>query len=63
MNQHFLELTAAEVAHIKEFIEEIDALIDADDGTCFGCKHIDQLALIKEIMGYIPNEESLEDED
>ena len=50
-------LTKAEVAHIYDFIEEMEALIDADDGTCFSCQHIDKLDTIKEIVGYAPEEE------
>ena len=45
-------LTRAEVAHLYDFIEELEALIDADDGTCFSCQHIDKLDVIKEILGY-----------
>jgi hypothetical protein len=52
-----LTLTRAEVAHIHNFIEELDALVDADDGTCFTCRHIDQLETIKEIVKYTRPEE------
>ena len=48
-----INLTAADLSHIYRFIEEMDALIDADDGTCFACQHIDQLATVKEIVGYV----------
>ena len=52
-----MNLTAAEVKLIHEFLEELDALVDADDGTCFSCKHLDQLSTIKEIMGFVPEED------
>lgn len=53
-------LTKAEVQHVLDFIEELEALVDADDGTCFACRHIDQLETLKEIFGYA-KEESDED--
>ena len=53
-------LTAAEVKFLHEFVEELEALIDADDGTCFSCQHIDQLDTVKEILGYIPPEKEEE---
>lgn len=44
-------LTGAEVKFLHEFLEELDALVDADDGTCFMCRHIDMLETAKEILG------------
>jgi len=43
-------LTDAEVDHVKDLIEELESLIDADDGTVFMIKHIDQVAVLREII-------------
>jgi hypothetical protein len=43
-------LLPSEVALLRQFIDEVESLIDADDGTCFQCQHIDLLANAKEIL-------------
>ena len=43
-------LTPQELIAIAEFIQELEALIEADDGTCFCMKHIDQLEDIKKMI-------------
>ena len=47
-----LRLTAADWEHVVDFIEETEALIDADDGTLFPIKYLDKFEVVKEILGY-----------
>jgi hypothetical protein len=45
------KLTEAECAHITLLLEELDSLIDCDDGTCFPWQVCEMVEVAKEIMG------------
>ena len=45
------KLTEAECAHITLLLEEMDSLIDCDDGTCFPWQVCEMVEVVKEIMG------------
>ncbi len=49
-------LSRSEERHIVELLEELDALIDCDDGTCFPLKVCERVDIVKEIMGLIAAE-------
>jgi len=44
-------LSLSEQRHIIELMEELDALIDCDDGTCFPWQVCERVENVKEIMG------------
>lgn len=44
-------LSLSEQKHITDLLEELDALIDCDDGTCFPWKVCERVEIVKEIMG------------
>lgn len=44
-------ITPSEHQHIVTLLEELDALIDCDDGTCFPWKVCERVEIVKEIMG------------
>ena len=44
-------LSLSEATHIVTLLEELDALIDCDDGTCFPWKVCERVEIVKEIMG------------
>lgn len=44
-------LSLSEQKHITDLLEELDALIDCDDGTCFPWKVCERVEVVKEIMG------------
>lgn len=45
------KLTEVECAHITLLLEELDSLIDCDDGTCFPWQVCEMVEVAKEIMG------------
>jgi hypothetical protein len=53
-------LTRSEERHVVELLEELDALIDCDDGTCFPLKVCERVEIVKEIMGMVAREEDEE---
>lgn len=54
-------LSPSEVNHVLSLLEELDALIDCDDGTCFPLKVCEQVDIVKEIMGVAPRVEEEEE--
>ena len=54
-------LSLSESTHIVTLLEELDALIDCDDGTCFPWKVCERVEIVKEIMGVTARPE--EDDD
>jgi hypothetical protein len=46
-----MNLSPSERLHIVTLLEELDALIDCDDGTCFPWKVCERVEIVKEIMG------------
>ena len=45
-----LVLTPADIEHVRDYLEEVDALIEADVEAIFCLKFIDKHEVVKEIM-------------
>lgn len=45
-----ITLTESELQQIIEYVEEIDSVIEADDGTCFPLPLIEKHEEIKELL-------------
>lgn len=49
--------------HLVDLLEELDALIACDDGTCFPWKVCEKVDIAKEILGVISRPQEEEEDD